>query len=253
MRRKEPLVFVIVLFVLISLSCTNPITSYFSTQTAVMETATATMWTPTPTFTPTNTPTNTPTHTPTFTPTPEYLYMDDFENPDSGWDEESDSFITYEYSDGGYRMKLKESNYFVWSFAPTKKNFSDFRLEVDATKIGGPDNSEFGVIARFEDRENFYVFLVSNDGEGVIFKYEDGEYTGLSNDVLESIDGVNGDELNHIAVVCSGRDLELYVNDELVLSASDSAFKNGDVGLVIGNLKVAGADVLFDNFYIYPV
>ncbi len=53
-----------------SLACTNPITSYFSTQTAVMQTATATMWTPTPTNTPTITPTPTSTFTPTATLTP---------------------------------------------------------------------------------------------------------------------------------------------------------------------------------------
>ncbi len=53
-----------------SLACTNPITTYFSTQTAVMQTATATMWTPTPTNTPTITPTPTSTFTPTNSPTP---------------------------------------------------------------------------------------------------------------------------------------------------------------------------------------
>ncbi len=53
-----------------SMACSNPITDYFSTRTAVMQTATATMWTPTPTNTPTSTPTNTPTNTPTDTPSP---------------------------------------------------------------------------------------------------------------------------------------------------------------------------------------
>jgi hypothetical protein len=61
---------VAVFLILSSLSCTNPITRYFSTQTAIMETATATMWTPTPTNTPTFTPTFTPTETPTYTLTP---------------------------------------------------------------------------------------------------------------------------------------------------------------------------------------
>jgi hypothetical protein len=55
-----------------SLACTNPITSYFSTQTAVMQTATATMWTPTPTYTPTLT--STPTSTPTPTVDPRYYF-----------------------------------------------------------------------------------------------------------------------------------------------------------------------------------
>jgi hypothetical protein len=252
MRRKEPLLFVATVFILVSLSCSNPISDYFSTQTAILQTATATMWTPTPTNTPTDTPTDTPTNTPTLTPTPEYLYMDDFDDPASGWNESSDSFAQLEYFDGGYRMKLKQASYFIWSISPLKKSFSDFRLEVDVKKIGGPDNGEFGVIARYHDRLNFYAFLVSNDGEGIIFKYEDGDYEGLSSDRLEDIQGVHPDALNHLAVLCRGEELELYVNGELVLSATDTSFRDGDLGLLVGNLDIAGADFLFDNFYLFP-
>jgi hypothetical protein len=77
-----------------SLACTNPITSYLSTQTAVMETATATLWTPTPTLTPTPTSTPTVTNTPTatFTPTLDPRYYFETEGrvnfsyiPPDGW------------------------------------------------------------------------------------------------------------------------------------------------------------------------
>ena len=70
MSSKKAVLAVVFLLILASMACTNPITSYFSTRTAVMETATATMWTPTPTNTRTFTPTFTPTKTPTRTLTP---------------------------------------------------------------------------------------------------------------------------------------------------------------------------------------
>lgn len=54
----------------LSTSCENPIQSYLNTQTALMETATATLWTPTSTNTLTNSPTPTRTITPTKTITP---------------------------------------------------------------------------------------------------------------------------------------------------------------------------------------
>lgn len=60
----------VMVFSLISLACSNPITNFLSTRTAVMKTATATQFTPTPTNTATSTPTSTPTATLTPSPTP---------------------------------------------------------------------------------------------------------------------------------------------------------------------------------------
>jgi hypothetical protein len=106
--KKAAFTMVFVLF-LASLSCTNPIVRYFSTRTAVMETATATMWTPTPTNTPTSTPTQTPTKTPTntLTPTPdnrfyekggaiEYSYI-----PPTGWRKSMGADGLYEWQGKG--------------------------------------------------------------------------------------------------------------------------------------------------------
>jgi dipeptidyl aminopeptidase/acylaminoacyl peptidase len=234
--------FLILLFVMVSLSCTNPIKSYFATQTAKM-------WTLTPTATSTSTPTDTPTNTPPSTPTPEYLFQDDFGNLDSGWEEADDDVVVYQYSDGGYQMKLKQPNYYAWSFSPTGRNYKDIALEVDATKIAGVNNTKFGFIARFVDRDNFYIFFVSNNGIATIMKKVDGDYRELKSD---RIDGVKSNQLNHIAAICKGEDLELYVNGDLVLSDSDSDFAKGEVGLIIGSGNIGTSDVLFDNFVIRP-
>jgi hypothetical protein len=251
MARKGPVVFVIALFVLISLSCTNPITIYFSTQTAVMETATATMWTPTPTFTPTNTPTDTPTNTPTFTPTPDFIYMDDFEDPDSGWPEYDEDVLLSEYTDGGYRILVREPGWFVWTRPSPMKQYSDIRIQVEVKKIGGPDENSMGVMCRYKDNENFYGFDISSLGMALIYKYEGGEYIGLSADGYEDVDGINPGDVNLLVAVCSGEDLELYVNGDLVASATDSSFAKGQIALLAGNGDVAGADILFDNLYVF--
>jgi hypothetical protein len=245
MARKGPVVFVLALFVMISLSCTNPITRYFSTQTAVMETATATMWTPTPTFTQTSTSTNTPT------PTPEFLYKDDFEDPASGWPELDEDIIFSEYTDGGYRILVKLPLYFVWTRPDPIKQYSDIRIEVEVKKIGGPDQNSMGVMCRHKDNQNFYGFNITSLGQALIYKYEEGEYVGLSADSYEDVEGIKSDDVNQLAAVCSGEELELYVNGDLVASATDSSFSKGQIALLAGNGDVAGADILFDNLYVY--
>jgi ABC-type cobalt transport system substrate-binding protein len=125
MNRKTPLVLLAVLMVLASLSCTNPITRYFSTQTAVMETATATMWTPTPTNTPTFTPTFTPTNTPTstLTPTPDNRYY------------EKNGPINYSYvPPTGWRKSKMESGIYAWNGkGDTELDFYLIQNDMDAT------------------------------------------------------------------------------------------------------------------------
>ncbi len=253
MIRKVSVIFVIGLFVLVSLSCSNPITNYFSTQTAVMETATATMWTPTPTYTPTNTPTNTPTDTPTASPTPDFLYSEDFDDPDSGWYEAEDDVVLFEYSDGGYRMKVKTPRIIARTLSPEEADYSDVKIEVDGTKIGGPKHSELGLIARYVDKNNFYVFLISTDGMAQIQKKENGTYSGISSKSMKSVDGINADTLNHIVAVCDGDKLELYANGNLVASATDDSFREGQIGLVVGTADLGGADILFDNLFVRPL
>jgi hypothetical protein len=251
MIRKTPIVILFALLIIASLSCTNPIASYFSTRTAVMETATATMWTPTPTFTPTSTPTNTPTFTPTLTPTPDFLYADDFSDPTSGWLVVGTSPVLRAYDQGGYRITVKEANYSGWSRLPNKKNYSDTKVEVDGTRIGGPDDNDFGVICRYQDSKNFYALEISSAGDALIYKYENDIFYGLSNDSFTAADGINpGSDTNQITAVCNGDTLELYANGNLVASATDSSFTDGQIALMAGNYTTPGADILFDNLFV---
>jgi hypothetical protein len=251
MVRKTPLVILLGMLVIASLSCTNPIASYFSTQTAVMETATATMWTPTPTNTPTSTPTNTPTFTPTFTPTPDFLYADDFSDPSSGWPTIDSANVSKGYSQGGYHIHTKIANIDAWSNPKPRKSYTDTRVEVDATMIGGPEENNFGIICRYQDSNNFYGFVIVSSGYALIYKEEAGKFSPLSSDKFEPVDGINsGQELNKLAAVCNGDSLELYANDNLVASATDSGLTKGEVGLLVGNFDVSGADILFDNFFV---
>jgi hypothetical protein len=250
MVKKAPLLFLVMLLVLVSLSCTNPITMYQNTQAALNQTATAKLWTPTPTFTSSNTPTNTPTDTPTFTPTPDYLFFDDFEDDGSGWLEDEDESVLRGYSDGAYRILIKEADIFAWARLPNDETYSDVRIEVDAMRVDGPDQNEFGVMCRYQDNSNFYALEVTSDGYALIFKYEDGDYTGLSSEYFEEVDGINPDDWNKIVAVCDGENLELYANDELVASAVDDTFGDGEIALVAGDFDDGGADIIFDNLYV---
>lgn len=179
------------------------------------------------------------------------LFSDDFSNTNSGWDRVQDDSGVTDYANGGYRIFAGEANYDAWA-NPSKSFPGDVRVEVDATKSGGPDDNDFGLICRYQDLGNFYFFLISSDGYAGIGKYEGGTQQLISAAEMQKVDGITpGAATNHIRADCIGSELKLYVNGNLVATATDSSFTSGDVGLMAGTFDTAGTDILFDNFYVY--
>jgi len=178
------------------------------------------------------------------------LFFDDFSNSNSGWDQVHDTNVT-DYSNGGYRIYVDETNYDIWA-NPSKSFPGDVQIEVDATKTGGPDDNDFGVICRYQDTNNFYFLLISSDGYAAIGKYENGSQQLVSSDEMEQANGITpGAATNHLRAECIGSNLTLYANGNVVATAVDSSFSSGDVGLMAGTFSEAGTDILFDNFYVY--
>jgi hypothetical protein len=156
-----------------------------------------------------------------------------------------------DYANGSYRLYVNDTNYDIWA-NPSKSFPGDVRVEVDATKAGGPDDNDFGLICRYQDTDNFYFFLISSDGFAAIGKYEGGSQQLISSENMEEAEGINlGAATNHIRADCIGSDLKLYVNGNLATTATDSSFTSGDVGLMAGTFGTLGTDILFDNFYVY--
>ncbi len=179
------------------------------------------------------------------------LFSDDFSSANSGWDQVQEDDVVTDYANGGYRIYVNEVNYDMWA-NPYKSFLGDVRIEVDATKIGGSDDNDFGVICRYQDTDNFYFLMISSDGYAAIGKYEGGNNQLISADNMQKVDGINpGAATNHLRADCIGSELKLYVNGNLVATATDSSFTSGDVGLMAGTFDTAGTDILFDNFYVY--
>jgi hypothetical protein len=180
----------------------------------------------------------------------EILFQDDFSDPDSGWRiwNEEDAIIAYH--EGGLRFLINATQYDFWS--RPGKWFGNVGMEVQASLLNGSPNNDFGLICRYQDDNNFYVFLVSNDGYAGILKVRDGIYEMLSGPSMEYKPEIpQGAGSNRLRAECVGDALSLYVNDNRVATAQDSDFREGDIGLVAGTYDTAGVDILFDDFVAY--
>jgi hypothetical protein len=177
------------------------------------------------------------------------LFFDDFSNPDSGWDHFNAGEGVMDYKDGKYQIFVNAASIDFW--ANPGLSFKDTRVEVDATKVGGDNNNDFGVICRYKDKLNFYFFIISSDGFYGIGKMVDGAQELIGQDELLATDASNqGDALNKIRADCIGSNLTIYVNDSLITSVQDGTFSEGDVGLLAGTYDWAGTDIHFDNFKV---
>jgi len=182
--------------------------------------------------------------------TPTILFKDDFSDPSSGWADIDDADSVTGYSNDSYRIMVKLTDWYFWS--TPGKNFSDVIIEVDATKIGGPDENEFGVICRYKDDNNFYILSIGSDGYYGVSKFLEGEWFLVGMDQLLYNDNVinTGNTINHLKVTCKDENLTLEVNGEILVDVKDSSFPDGDVGLIASSFDEPGVDILFDNFIV---
>lgn len=177
------------------------------------------------------------------------LLQDDFSDTGSGWDRTTTDNGTTDYQDGGYHIFVQPEYYSLW--ANPGKSFTDVRVEVDAHRLSGVDDNEYGVICRYVDTGNFYAASISSDGFYGIIRLSDGNFEYVGMDAMQTSDAINlGSESNHIRFDCVGSSLTLYVNGTQVATTEDTTHASGDVGLYAGTFGTPGIDIMFDDFVV---
>lgn len=183
------------------------------------------------------------------TPSGSVLFQDDFSDVTSGWIQDYSANGSTDYQDSGYRITLTSPNWLMWSIP--KLQFNDVRIEVDATKVSGPDNNSHGIICRYIDEGHFYSFAISSDGYYGIAKFIAGEGALIDMQTMQYSQAIHqGEGTNHLSVECVGDSLSLSVNGEELVRVIDGDYRSGEVGLIASTYDEPGTDILFDNFSV---
>lgn len=175
------------------------------------------------------------------------MYQDEFEQNTTGWDRLANDIGIMDYDSGGYRMLIRQPSFNFWS--TPEKDFRDVRLEVDVTKLNGPDENRAGLMCRYQNG-SYYFFVISNDGYYAIGKFMNGRSLLLGQSSMQASPDVQTGAVNHLRADCIGGSLTMYINFNLVAGAQDADLANGDVGLIAGSFSEPGVDVLFDHFVV---
>lgn len=202
------------------------------------------------------TPTPAPTPTPTLVPIPlprgtsELLYREDFEDSTSGWGNRNHDHYETGYVEGEFRIHSKNLNWYIRAAGPP--SFTDFDLRVQARYEGSQREKAYGVVFRYLDSDNFYIWWV-NPVAGT------HRLTKTVRDLTTTLIGWGSSPyIKHtsqpmeLRVVAQGSRFQFYVNEERVASHSNSSLSSGRVGLAALNVvDPEGAEMFFDNLRVF--
>lgn len=163
----------------------------------------------------------------------------------SNFTEDEDEDSRYSFEDGGYVIEAKTTEMLVWAL--TDDEYDDVVITCDSTALPGSETAAAGLIFRYVDDNNFYLFNVSTNGFYTLEALVDGEWEILIDQTQSDvIDAVN----NQLQVALDGDRIALYVNGDLLEETSDDRFARGNVAISVNSFEDAPGIIRFDNLLI---
>ncbi|MFC1959344.1 serine/threonine protein kinase [Chloroflexota bacterium] len=183
--------------------------------------------------------------------------------------EEGDEFSDWPLLDeGSFTTSLENGQYILSAterglghtaiYFPDYFQYESMILETTATL--SPDSqpdSGFGLVFRYQNPDNYYVFTINGQQEASIWALENGnwrELRGLA-DTWTTTDAVNPrGTANSLKINTTLDHFIAYVNDEAVFAVDDETYSVGGVGLYIATsqrpVDEALTEVAFDDFSV---
>lgn len=174
------------------------------------------------------------------------VYRDDFSDKNTGWPEADDSDVAYRYRDGSYIIDVKSSNY----IRPITggEDLEDVIVEIDARVEQSSGDGEFGLICRYKDDNNMYMFEVTQDGYYAIYRMLNGTWSPLVDytysDLVASLTSAN------VQAACIDNSLSLAIEGKVLAEAQDNSIKSGDYGFFAGTFSNSNHVISFDNLKV---
>ncbi|MBK7450503.1 MAG: hypothetical protein IPP55_02775 [Anaerolineales bacterium] len=151
------------------------------------------------------------------------LYSDDFSAPSAEMETYSGEDGTAGVENGTYVIRSTGD---LWQWGKSTSQFADTVVDVDVTMTVGPtnDNAGFGVVCRLTEREDTsvdgYMIAISGDGYYSIRDITASNMTALVDWQFSDVINQGANATNHLKVTCSGSNLSLEVNGEVIATAS---------------------------------
>jgi hypothetical protein len=157
------------------------------------------------------------------------------------------------FKDNAYHVAAQQPDYLYACFAATP-NFSNFAFQVQMTILQGDYG---GIVFRANGASSkYYYFRVGKDGAYDLSVSHDTTSTHdqlLKSGIAPSIITIGLNQPNLIAVLASGSNLYLYVNQKFLVQVRDKTYQSGQIGVFGGDFASRSAGVAFTNVKVWKI
>ena len=180
------------------------------------------------------------------------LLYDDFSVEANGWptgDYDGDLVTGSRTIAGGkYAWETTSIGDFVWPATPDVEDVSDVYLTVTAQRTFGTTDGRYGLVFRRADKDNYYMFRVTDNG---VYQFR-VRYEGEWNTILDWTEtaAIRAGRENVLTVVAEGTDFTFFINDQFVAATTDSRLSSGVVGVIVGLEEGNRATFAFSEFEV---
>ena len=154
---------------------------------------------------------------------------------------------SYAVRDGAYVIALKQPQFMARS--SLGGDYDNIAIDADVTFVSGPEESAAGIIFRYQDDDNFYLFRIAEDSTYSLAVYNGGQQHMLLD--WTASPAINGaGQPNRLRLEAAGEQIQVSVNGELLGEANDSSLSAGEIGLAVSTFDQGGAVYQFDNLVV---
>ncbi len=205
----------------------------------------------------------------------ELLYASTFDAFNEEWSRFSGQ-MSAQLADGSLLISINARN--DGAFSVLNHDFTDFDARIDAKRITANDEyNELGMLFRYRDPDNYYMFKIRGDGFYRIERRKDKQVEVLSEWHASPAILIGLNTVNQLRVVGKGDHFQFFVNDQpLILCPNgpgkqkstwsgdqclsnnkqtspelvDTTFDYGKIGAGV-RVDMPGIQVAFDNVLVY--
>jgi hypothetical protein len=157
------------------------------------------------------------------------------------------------FKDNAYHATAQQPDYLYACFAASP-TFSNFAYQVQMTILQGDYG---GIIFRANGASSKYYYLrVGKDGVYDLSISHDSTSTHdkiLKSGIAQSIITIGLNQPNLVAILATGSNLYVYVNQKFLAQFHDNTYKSGLIGVFGGDFESRSADVTFTNVKVWRV
>lgn len=168
---------------------------------------------------------------------------------------------SYTFVNGMYCMQVAIPNYVAWSSVQQSSyvTATHIAIQVETYTAASASNVASGMLFRYQNDANYYLFAVSHKGLYSLTLVQDGKWIALMD--WTSSRAINtGNQAspqmvsNTLRVELAGEYITLFVNGVRLETMRDATFRNGEVALAVNTFTFEEEKeivVFFDNLAIF--